>query len=38
MKVDEGVDETTPSDYHADVGDRGVQQVLEGEPGTAPTS
>ena len=38
MKVDEGVDETSPSDYHADAGDRGVEDVLEGEPGTAPTT
>ena len=38
MKVDEGADETSPSDYHADAGDRGVEDVLEGEPGTAPTT
>jgi SSS family solute:Na+ symporter len=38
LKVDEGVDQTSPADYHADAGDRGVEEVLEGEPGTAPTS
>ncbi len=38
MKVEEGADETSPSDYHADAGDRGVEDVLEGEPGTAPTT
>jgi SSS family solute:Na+ symporter len=38
MKVDEGVDQTSPGDYHADAGDPGVKQVLEGEPGTAPTT
>ena len=36
MKVDEGVDQTRPSDYHADAGDAGVEDVLDGEPGTAP--
>jgi solute:Na+ symporter, SSS family len=38
MKMAEGTDETSPSDYHADAGDRGVEDVLEGEPGTAPTT
>ena len=38
MKVAEGVDQTRPSDYHADAGDPGVEDVLEGEPGTAPTT
>ena len=38
MKVAEGTDETSPADYHADAGDRGVEDVLEGEPGTAPTT
>jgi solute:Na+ symporter, SSS family len=38
MHVDEGVDETSASDYHADAGDPGVEEVLEGEPGTAPTT
>ncbi|MEO5710984.1 MAG: sodium:solute symporter [Nocardioidaceae bacterium] len=38
LKVAEGVDETSPADYHADAGDRGVEDVLEGEPGTAPTT
>jgi SSS family solute:Na+ symporter len=38
MKVNEGQDHTSPSDYHADAGDAGVQEVLEGEPGTAPTT
>lgn len=38
LKVAEGRDATQPSDYHADAGDRGVQEVLEGEPGTAPTT
>ncbi|WP_302053543.1 sodium:solute symporter family transporter [Nocardioides panacis] len=38
MKLPEGTDETSPSDYHADAGDRGVEDVLEGEPGTAPTT
>jgi SSS family solute:Na+ symporter len=37
MDITNGTDETHPSDYHADAGDRGVQDVLEGEPGTAPT-
>jgi solute:Na+ symporter, SSS family len=37
-KVPPGSDETSPSDYHADAGDPGVQEVLEGEPGTAPTT
>ena len=31
-----GEDQTHPSDYLADAGDRGVQDVLVGEPGTAP--
>ena len=38
LKVAEGVDETSKSDYHADAGDRGVEEVLVGEPGTAPTT
>jgi SSS family solute:Na+ symporter len=38
LKVDEGLDQTSPADYHADAGDRGVEGVLEGEPGTAPTT
>jgi SSS family solute:Na+ symporter len=38
MDVDNGHDETDPSDYHADAGDPGVEDVLEGEPGTAPTA
>jgi SSS family solute:Na+ symporter len=38
LKVDEGADQTSPADYHADAGDRGVTEVLEGEPGTAPTT
>jgi SSS family solute:Na+ symporter len=38
MRVDEGVDQTKPSDYVADAGDPGVEEVLEGAPGTAPTS
>ena len=38
LKVEEGVDQTSPSDYHADAGDPGVEDVLEGEPGTAPTT
>jgi SSS family solute:Na+ symporter len=38
MKVTNGEDETSPADYHADAGDRGVADVLEGEPGTAPTT
>jgi SSS family solute:Na+ symporter len=37
-KVDAGVDHTKPQDYVADAGDKGVADVLEGEPGTAPTS
>jgi solute:Na+ symporter, SSS family len=37
MHVAEGVDQTRPGDYHADAGDPGVAEVLEGEPGTAPT-
>jgi SSS family solute:Na+ symporter len=36
MNVAEGEDQTQPSDYLADAGDRGVQDVLVGEPGTAP--
>jgi SSS family solute:Na+ symporter len=38
LKVAEGADQTHPSDYHADAGDAGVTEVLEGEPGTAPTT
>jgi SSS family solute:Na+ symporter len=38
LKVDNGVDQTSPADYHADAGDRGVEDVLVGEPGTAPTT
>jgi SSS family solute:Na+ symporter len=38
MKVAEGADATRPSDYHVDAGDPGVEDVLEGEPGTAPTA
>jgi SSS family solute:Na+ symporter len=38
LKVAEGADATQPSDYHADAGDPGVEDVLEGEPGTAPTA
>jgi SSS family solute:Na+ symporter len=38
VHVDNGTDETHPSDYHADAGDPGVVDVLEGEPGTAPTA
>jgi solute:Na+ symporter, SSS family len=37
-KVAEGVDQTHPSDYHADAGDPGVIEELAGEPGTAPTT
>src|SRR3954467_343668 len=37
LRVAEGVDETRPGDYHADAGDPGVVDVLEGEPGTAPS-
>ena len=29
MKVDEGVDQTRPDDYHADVGDEGVEEELD---------
>jgi len=36
--VGNGVDETHPSDYHADAGDREVESVLEGAPGTTPAS
>ncbi len=36
LKVDPGRDHTTPADYHADAGDPHVQDVLEGEAGTAP--
>jgi len=36
VDVDNGTDETDPSDYHADAGDPGVADILEGEPGTAP--
>ncbi len=39
MKLAEGVDQTSPSDYHADAGDRGVvEDVLDAGPGTAPTT
>jgi SSS family solute:Na+ symporter len=38
MNIANGTDETDPSDYHADAGDAGVEDVLEGEPGTAPAS
>ena len=38
LGVAEGRDATHPSDYHADAGDRGVQDVLEGAPGTAPST
>jgi SSS family solute:Na+ symporter len=38
LKVDEGVDQTRKSDYHVDAGDPGVEEVLEGEPGTAPAT
>ena len=38
LKVPNGADETSPTDYHADAGDPGVEDVLEGEPGTAPTT
>jgi SSS family solute:Na+ symporter len=37
-KVAEGVDQTRPADYVADAGDPGVAPVLEGEPGTAPST
>ncbi len=36
--VAEGTDQTHPSDYHADAGDPGVVEVLEGEPGTSPAA
>jgi solute:Na+ symporter, SSS family len=35
LKLAEGVDQTSPGDYHADAGDPGVEEVLESEPGTA---
>jgi solute:Na+ symporter, SSS family len=38
MNIANGTDETDPSDYHADAGDAGVEDVLEGEPGTAPAT
>ena len=38
LKVAEGEDQTSPADYHADAGDPGVEEVLEGDPGTAPTT
>ena len=38
LKVADGADQTQPDDYHADAGDPGVEDVLEGEPGTAPTT
>jgi SSS family solute:Na+ symporter len=39
MKLAEGVDQTSPSDYYADAGDRGVvEDVLDAGPGTAPTT
>jgi solute:Na+ symporter, SSS family len=38
MNITNGTDETDPSDYHADAGDKGVEDVLEGEPGTAPAT
>lgn len=38
LNVANGSDETSPTDYHADAGDPGVAEVLEGEPGTAPTT
>jgi len=38
LHVAEGVDETRPGDYHADAGDPGVEDVLEGEAGTAPSA
>jgi len=31
MKVDEGVDQTRPQDYHADAGDPGVEDELSPE-------
>ena len=33
MKVAEGADETSPSDYHADAGDPGVEDVLDRRAG-----
>jgi SSS family solute:Na+ symporter len=38
LKVAEGEDQTSPADYHADAGDPGVEEALEGEPGTAPST
>ena len=38
MKITNGTDQTDPSDYRADAGDPGVEDVLEGEPGTAPAT
>ncbi|MEP7091601.1 MAG: sodium:solute symporter, partial [Nocardioidaceae bacterium] len=38
LRVAEGVDATSPGDYHADAGDRGVEDVLAGEAGPAPAS
>jgi solute:Na+ symporter, SSS family len=38
LKVGEGVDETHPSDYHADAGDPGVHDVPLDEPGAAATA
>jgi SSS family solute:Na+ symporter len=39
MKVEVGVDETSPGDYHADAGDQGVvADVLDAAPGSAPTT
>jgi SSS family solute:Na+ symporter len=38
VDIPNGTDETDPSDYHADAGDKGVEDVLEGEPGTAPST
>ena len=39
LKMTEGDDQTSPSDYHADAGDAGVvEDVLEGEAGTADRS
>jgi SSS family solute:Na+ symporter len=37
LHVAEGADETRPDDYHADAGDPGVADILEGEPGTSPS-
>ena len=31
MKVDEGIDQTRPQDYHADTGDPGVEEELHPE-------